>query len=478
MAARLVMTILGISLPMVLARTLLQEDYGTFKQAWILSSTLFFVLPFGITQSLLFFVPRDSRNQRLYVSHVLLATWVVGLLSTAILWLGGGAIADLFDNRKLGALMPMVAVITGLRLCSASWDLVYLSEGRVGSAAILRAGFETFYTVCVVAAALLLQTTAGALAGILIAFVVRAVVSNFVLLSKFGFAFDRHLLVRQLRYALPFGLAFALMIPQQQFHFYAVAAAVPAATFAVYNVGCLQLPIIEMLYSPMSDVMQLAIAEEDGRGRPEAAIGLFRDTVSQLSFVFVPLLALLLVVAPALIRFFFTDRYAEAVSLFRITLLSIPLAALPLEGLMRARAQKRFMLVVSVSKFASTVILVLLGLHWFGMVGSIVGFMLAEEVGRGLMLWRATVVMRAKLADILPLRDLAVRAATSLVAAFAARVAMPGGAPALLQLASAGAVFALVYLAILGWLGGLSPLCNFLPRWKRVAEKPPPRAAA
>jgi len=105
------------------------------------------------------------------------------------------------------------------------------------------------------------------------------------------------------------------------------------------------------------------------------------------------------------------------------------------------------MLVVSVSKFASTVAFVLLGLHWFGMIGSIVGFMLAEEVGRGLMLWRGTVVMRTNLAAMLPLRDPALRAGTSVVAAIAARLAMPSHAPALVPPAGARTVFALVHLS-------------------------------
>src|SRR5207253_10486589 len=59
MLARLGVAALTFAIPMVLARMLLPASYGTFKQAWLLSNTLFLVLPLGLTQSLVYFVPRE-----------------------------------------------------------------------------------------------------------------------------------------------------------------------------------------------------------------------------------------------------------------------------------------------------------------------------------------------------------------------------------------------------------------------------------
>jgi len=44
--------------PAGLARVLKLEDYGTYKQLILISTTLYQVLPFGMAQSLYFFVPR------------------------------------------------------------------------------------------------------------------------------------------------------------------------------------------------------------------------------------------------------------------------------------------------------------------------------------------------------------------------------------------------------------------------------------
>src|SRR5204862_6800803 len=92
----------------------------------------------------------------------------------------------------------------------------------------------------------------------------------------------------------------------------------------------------------------------DVNGDNEGALRLFREAVARLSFVFVPTMALLAIAAPTLISFLFTDRYFGAVPIFRVAILSIPMAALPLDGVMRARAQNQFMFRVSALKMMLT----------------------------------------------------------------------------------------------------------------------------
>ena len=48
LVARLGVAALTFAIPMVLARMLVPAGYGTFKQAWLLSNTLFLVLPLGL----------------------------------------------------------------------------------------------------------------------------------------------------------------------------------------------------------------------------------------------------------------------------------------------------------------------------------------------------------------------------------------------------------------------------------------------
>ena len=138
MLARLGVAAFTFAIPMVLARILLPESYGTFKQAWLLSTTLVLVLPLGLNQSLVYFVPREPARKRLWQSHALVLTTALGAVAAALLLGLGPLVASAFHNRELAAVMPYVAAFTGLRLAASCFDLALMAQGRIRASAAVR----------------------------------------------------------------------------------------------------------------------------------------------------------------------------------------------------------------------------------------------------------------------------------------------------------------------------------------------------
>src|SRR4051812_45060059 len=465
MLARLGVAAVTFAIPMVLARLLLPAEYGTFKQAWLLSNTLFLVLPLGLNQSLIYFVPREPAKTRAWESHAVLLTTALGALAAVLLLAGGPLVAAAFHNPELAGLMPYIAAFTAFKLAASCFDLAWMAEGRIKASALVRICSEAFYTVCMLGGALLTHTLQGAFVGVVIATFAKAL-ACWIALAGPGLVILPRDLRRQLAYALPFGAAFALVIPQQQFHSYLVSASVTAAAFAVYSVGCFQLPIIDMLYTPVSEILQLGIAEHDAEHDNAGALHLFREAVARLSFVFVPTMAVLGIVAPMLISFLFTDRYLGAVPIFRLAIVSIPMAALPLDGVMRARAQNRFMFRISALKLALTVPLVWLGLHLFGPIGALGGWICAEESCRMILLHRAARLFGTTILGALP-RELWLQiAAAALAVVPGALVLHLASGPLLFQLFACGLAFAAVYLVALRMMGVLPPVRTWFPQKK------------
>jgi O-antigen/teichoic acid export membrane protein len=443
---------------MVLARALLPASYGTFKQGWLLSQTLALMVPMGLTQSLYYFAPREPERRDRYVAQTVWVLLAVGLLAGGLLLVAGPAVQAHFQNEELTRNLPWVAAFTALTLAGAPLDVALNATGRIGSAALVRAGTEGLRAAGMIAGARLVGTVEGVFAGIVAATAIRAVVTVAVLGRRHGLRIEPAALRRQVAYALPFGFAFLLIVPQQQWHLYAVGAAVSAAAFAVYSVGTFQLPVVDVLYTPVSELLQIGLAEQEGARRPaRAGLALFHEAVLQLSFVFVPLAGLLVVVAPDLIALLFSPLYLGAVPIFRVGVLSVVLASLPLDGVMRARAQNRFMLALSAVKLGGTVALVWAGLAALGPVGALIGWVAAEGVSRAVMLARAARLFEVPLRAVLPARALARQVIATAVAAPAAWLvlrALPGST--LLRLVAAGTAFAAAYLG-LSWSRGWLP---------------------
>ncbi len=116
----------------------------------------------------------------------------------------------------------------------------------------------------------------GVLAGAALFAAVRLAATLIVLWREFRseLRVDLPVLRRQLAYALPFALAVGIEVVHLNWHQYAVAARFDAAAFAIYAVGCLQIPVVDLIVSSTVNVMmvEMAAARERGPARRAAAV--------------------------------------------------------------------------------------------------------------------------------------------------------------------------------------------------------------
>lgn len=485
LVARFLTALITIVLPMVLTRILDPAAFGTYKQVWLVASTLLLTVPMGIVQSLYYFVPREPERRSAFISQTVAVTTLAGA-AAALLVLAARPAMGRVENPELAAATPWIAALTFFLLAGSALDAAYTSLGRITQGALVRAVSDIGRGLAGVVGGLATRSVTGVLAGLTAATVARALVTWILLLRRGEGALpSAALLKRQLAYALPFGAAALLFVPQQYFHQYAVAASVSAAAFAVYSVATFHLAVIDILYTPVSEVLQLGLAEADRRRDRAAGLAMFHEAVTQLAVLLVPIAALLFAVAPAVVRFLFTDRYLGAVPLMRLSLIALALAALPLDGVLRAHAQRRFMVLSSAAKLLLTVPTVLLGLRLAGVAGALAAWLAVEWVVRLAQLVRAGRLFGAAPRRLLPWKKLAVIALSAAlagpVASFTLRVC-PG--PMLARLVAAGLAFAVVYGALV-LAGGAAPLklaaraaMRFnAAAWRRLLPRPaPPRS--
>jgi O-antigen/teichoic acid export membrane protein len=263
----------------------------------------------------------------------------------------------------------------------------------------------------------------GVMVGVaLFAFARYAFAWTAIVKSTTGPFWDKRLFMDQLLYALPFGGAMLVAIPQQYAHQYVVSGAVSPEAFAIYAVGCFQLPVVDLLYTPTSEVLMVRLGELDKAGRMEEGTSAFREAAAKLSLAFFPLAAFLFAAAPEFIGALFGDRFMDAVPLFRLSLLGVALAVFPIDGVLRARDQTRYLFGAYVLKAAITVPLVFFGVRWYGMVGGMASWAIAELVGKVTLMARLPRALGmagapARLSDCVPWRDLARASAAAAAAA-------------------------------------------------------------
>jgi O-antigen/teichoic acid export membrane protein len=478
-------TLLCFALPLLLTRLLPQAEYGTYKALFLVATTAFFVLQVGLSQSLYYFVPRAGGDARAYFTQSLLGCTVAGGCGALLLHAVREPIAHQFGNPQLAAFAAPMALIAFTMVATSPLEVMLTAEGNGRCA-----GLAIFLSDLVrIPASVLPVLAGGGLVGLLwgnVGHGALRMLACAALLARRGARLNGKLARAHLAYALPFGAAVAIDIPQKTFHQYAVGGAVSPTLFAIYMQGCFQIPIISLLYSPISDVLQVRMAAR--RGGSREAIALFHEANLRLAAVFLPFTACMFAAGALFIPGLFTHQYDASVPIYRLAVLAVPFSALPLDGMLRSLDQTRYLFRIFCLKLALTVPAVLLGLHLFGMAGAIGGQVLAEWMVRGAMLDRVRRELSCGWSEILPWRALGRLAGSSLAACAPVLVivhAASGSPRPFLPLAAAAVCYGAVYLAALAWAPGPGSPADRLkrallgdPGAPPLAEEPRSAAAA
>jgi O-antigen/teichoic acid export membrane protein len=261
----------------------------------------------------------------------------------------------------------------------------------------------------------------------------------------------------QLGYALPFALAVTVETVQANLHQYVVSASSDAASFAVYSVALLQIPLVDQTATTTGTVAMVQMGEAIQQGRPQDVRRLWHDIVAKLAALFFPLVALLVVAGRDLILVLFTARYQASVPLFQLSSLGILLFVLQPDTVLRVMAQTRFLLVLNVVRLAVVAATIGPALGRLQLAGAVLATLAGAVVARGLGLVRIGQLLHLTLGTLLPWRKLAAAALASTGAglvALAVRALVPWSP--LPSLVVVSGCFAAAYAA-LAWQLGLVP---------------------
>ena len=443
-------------IPIVLVRMFDQAEFGTYKQLFLIYSTLYGIAQLGMAESLFYFLPLAPRQAGRYTLNSVLVLAAGGLACFVLLAADGGRVSRWLSNSELAVHVTFIGAYLLLMLVSAVLEIVMISSKHYVRAALCYGLSEVVRAALFIAPALLLRRLDWVLVGAVAFASLRAGVALVYLRREFGreLRLDPRLLKEQLAYAVPFGAAGLVAILESNFHQYIVSYHFDAATFAIYAVGCLQMPFVEFVATSVASVMMVEMSEGVKTGRTEQVLAIWHETTRKLALFFFPLVGLLLVTARELIVFLFTESYAPSVPVFMVWSTAILFAAFQTDGVMRVYAQTRLLFGLYLLKLALIAALINWFLRAFYLPGAVLVTVLALVVAKGLMLGRMRSLMQISVSRLLPWRSLAgILAVTALAALAALIVKTPLDISALPSLVVTAGVYGGVYLGVLYRLG-------------------------
>lgn len=477
-----------LALPLLLVRRLSQEDFGLYKQIFLFVQTAFTLLPLGLGMSAYYFLPREPTRQPQIVFNIFLFLLIVSATFCAVITLFPSLLLRLFNSEEVAGFAPLIGLVVVTWITSSLLEVIAIARQELRLATLFVILSQLSKAAFMLGAVALYGSVRSLLYAALLQGLVQTVVLVLYLHSRFGRfwrRFDWTLWRVQLAYALPFGFASMLLRSQTELDNYFVSYQFGPAAYAIYAVGCFEVPLLGLLAESISSVTIPRVSHLQKVGARQEIVELVAKVMRKLSLVLLPLYVLLLVVGRHFITFLFTEQYAESWPIFAFNLTLIPLLLITAayDPVMRAYADHRYFML----KLRAVLLVVMVaGLVFatarFGLVGAIavnIFVNLVDRVAVGLKVKSILGIGRRDLPLFGDIWRVAVVSLAAGVVTLGVRTLLEGARP-FYVLAAGGLIFAGVYLGGVLALRVLTPeeresVRRRLVFWQRPG--PPKRAA-
>ena len=319
----------------------------------------------GFGMSAYYVLPREVKRQGEVVFNILIFYLFAAGVACLTLFLAPQLLTLLFNDAELIPYAPLISLAILLWVVPSFLEIVAISlqETRLASTFII--GGQLSKALMLVGAAAVFGTVGALIYAAIVQGALQTLVLFLYLRTRFpGFwrKFDWQMMRRQISYVLPFGIAGMLFSLQMDLHNYYVANRFDPAIYAIYAVGCFQLPFVGILGESVSSVMIPRISLLQARNEPREIILLTARVMRKLAAIYLPLYVFLLVMGREFITLLFTEQYLDSWPVFAINLTFLPLSIVVLDPIRRAYADQRYFLL----RLQLAVLITMMGIFWLG----------------------------------------------------------------------------------------------------------------
>lgn len=455
---------LSFILPLLLVRRLSQHEFGLYKQVFLIVGTAIYILPLGFGMSAFYFLPRERERRNQVVLNILLFYILMGGGACVALFLRPTLLSAIFNNGEIAGYAPRLGLVILFWVVSSFLEIAALANQESRLATFFIIVSQLSKTALMLGAAISFASVSALIDAAMIFGILQTTMLLLYLRSRFG-SFWRRVDWRMVRiqtaYALPIGLASVLFQVQTDLHNYFVSHQFSTAEFAVYSIGCFNLPLIAILSESVGSVTIPHVSYLQKLGRDREIIELMARMMRKLAAIYFPIYFFLLVMSRQFITVLFTTRYESSWPIFAINLTMIPLGLLAsaCDPVIRAYAEHRyFMIKVRAVVIAALSIALWIATTRFGLIGAITAVVAFNFVERFVIAAKFGRVLGVTRRDVGLLKDVGKLAAAAFVAAlgaFMVRSSSPDSSPLVLMVVC-GIVFCVIYAITFLLLGVLT----------------------
>ena len=401
---------LQILLPVVLVRTLIPEEFGAYRLAWLIVGSLASALPFAIPDTLSVLLPRHGAYARqLIVRNMLLLMGLLGCLAG----LGVGLVLSLFDTQSSLNQMPwLIGVFTAVWIFAVTLDSLPLANEEPlwqAKAIIVLALIRTAVAVAAAwwfrslwAVMLAILVTASLRAWAVIWYARRFAKNSALAAPQSAQESGKALMIEHWRVAAPLGSSSLLYTIRRQADSWVAATVFSAVQFASFSLGSVLAPIVLVVRRAVSTTLLPSMSRNQSKGDLHLVLQANHRANEVVAGVVCPALALIWWFAPYLFTLVYTETYVDAALVLRVMTFVWLAQVIELNSLLLLTGTMGYAARIGIPLTAFSFAVCWYGATRFGLLGASVGALLTAVLERALLLRGLSKALKLPLIELQP----------------------------------------------------------------------------
>ena len=366
----------------LLSRFRTLSEYGTYSEMLLTVSLVMTICDLGLPYAVTYFGSRaDGEAERRHFFSVFYTVDTAISIFIGFLMLAAIPILEMyFGNPLISKYWYFLAVYPWVRIIDSTVDNVLVILKKTGLIAIYRIlyGFTTFLVIISV------QKLGFGFDEYIIAYTVLIALLTifaYFLVSKnlggLSVSFDRKLFVSILKYAIPIGLASAVGIINIEFDKLIIGHFCTVDEMAIYANASKTLPV-GLIATSISMVLMPTIIRKVADEKNIDAASMWGRSIVVSADIVMTLTFALLVFAPEVVTFIYSEKYMAGVNVFRIYCTGYLLECTYWGTMLNAKGKTKYILYGSIMSCVINIVFDLALFKVFGMIGPAIATVLSQ----------------------------------------------------------------------------------------------------
>lgn len=368
--------------PLILVRVLSIDDFANYRAFWLVANTAYAFATIGMPFSLFYFLARKKGSEIYLISNVILFLFITGVISILSYILLQPILPENIKLLKIN--LWLVASFIVLMIVGSLLDVLPNAENRISVQAKLLIIMAIARFLAVSGIAILTKSFAYVALSLTMYAIFKCgtliitIVKNY---KTYPFKPRFHLLIEQMKYALPFGFAGVLYNFREQGDQWIAAAKFTLEDFACFTLAGVASPVIGIIRQSVSNAILPSMNENQYKGNIQEALKLNRHSNLLAASVLVPVLSFLYFYAEDLMTIVYTEKYTKAYLPLQIYLLGLASQLFIANNLMVSMAKGSAMFLINIICLPVSLIISIIGASWFGILGAALGSAVTQWAG-------------------------------------------------------------------------------------------------